>query len=429
MSLSEQTKPSWIESDRNCVWHPYTQMLSPPPPLPVERAEGVYLHTSDGRKILDGISSWWVNIHGHSHSRLNRAIRQQAEKFSQVIFAGFTHQPGAQLAEELVRRTPASLRRVFFSDDGSTAVEVALKMAYQYWRNQGQEQRRLFVAFEHAYHGDTFGAMAVGDVREFHDHFSSLFFEVRRARHDDDSLEQILDNEGTRVAAVIIEPMVEAAGGMKIWPASVLSHVRHLTKRHDIPLITDEVFTGFGRTGSMFACEHGPVEPDLMCLSKGLTGGYLPLAATLASEQIYQSFLSQDHSRTLFHGHSFTGNALSCAVALESLALFDEEQRLERVSELEGIFRERLAHLSGLATVREVRGIGALAVVELEPQAQAGYLDSQGPQLYRAFLDRGLLLRPLGNVLYFLPPYVITDAQVHWVFDNITEVLGQPEPR
>ncbi|MCZ6877871.1 MAG: adenosylmethionine--8-amino-7-oxononanoate transaminase [Acidobacteria bacterium] len=440
--MSKNLTAHWMRQDRLCVWHPYTQMLTAPDAIGVQRAEGVYLYTCDGHRILDGISSWWVNILGHNHPRLNRALQEQAGRFAQVIFAGFTHEPAARLAGELIQRTPDNLTRVFFSDNGSTAVEVALKMAYQYWRNRGELTRNLFVAFDHAYHGDTFGAMAVGGVEVFHSQFSDLFFEVRRAvgphaphssqeaetgsqpgRECAEDLEEILEREGQRVAAVIMEPMVQAAGGMIIWPVEFLRHVRDVTRRHGIPLIADEVFTGFGRTGKMFACEHGPVEPDILCVSKAITGGYLPLAATLASEDIYQTFLSEDRRKTFFHGHSYSGNALACAVALESLAVLEETQGLDRVMELEALFKERLEQLQSLPIVGEVRGIGALGVLELEPERQSGYLDERGPRMAQAFLERGVLLRPLGNVLYFLPPYVITDEEAHWVFDVIEDIL------
>ncbi len=424
MNTSDTITTDWVVQDRLHVWHPYTQMFTAPAPIPLKRAEGIYFYTTDDRRILDGISSWWVNIHGHSHPRLNRALREQASKLSQIIFAGFTHEPAARLAAQLVQRTPTNLNRVFFSDNGSTAVEVALKMACQYWHNQGQPQRNLFIALEHAYHGDTFGAMAVGNVPEFHSRFSNLLFEVRRVSPSSASVEEILEREGRRVAALIVEPVVQAAGGMIIWPVESLRRLREITRQHHIPLIADEVFTGFGRTGKMFACAHGPIEPDLMCLSKGLTGGYLPLAATLASEEIFETFLSEDRSETFFHGHSFTGNALSCAVALESLALFDEKGCLDRIAQLEKLFEKRLDSLTDLPRVKETRGIGALAVIELEPQEKGGYLDESGPQLTRAFLERGVLLRPLGNILYFLPPYVITDEEAHGVFDIIEEVLS-----
>ena len=426
------TSPDWSELDRLHVWHPYTQAQTAPAPLAVERAEGVYLHVAGGRRILDAISSWWVNIHGHSHPRLNRALAEQAERLQQVIFAGATHEPAARLAAELVRHAPGRLPRVFYSDDGSTAVEVALKMAYQSWRNRGDARRTLFVAFERAYHGDTFGAMAAGGVAAFHDVFRDLFCDVRRARlpflsaageSHLPSLEEILEREGDRVAAVIVEPMLQGAGGMIVWPAAALRAVRDATARHGLPLIADEVLTGFGRTGKMFACEHAAVEPDLLCLSKALTGGYLPLAATLATEEIYGAFLAEERNRALFHGHSYTANALACAVALESLRLFDDERRLDRVVELERLFRRRLERLARHPRVEEVRCIGAVAAVELATGG-GGYLDDAGPLLQAEFIARGILLRPLGNVLYFMPPYVIQDAEAEWVFDEIEKVLA-----
>jgi adenosylmethionine-8-amino-7-oxononanoate aminotransferase len=424
---------SWIELDRRHVWHPYTQMQVAPPPLPVVRAEGVYLYLADGTRILDAISSWWVNLHGHNHPRLNRALARQAETLAQVIFAGFTHEPGARLAAALAERAPGKLPWVFYSDDGSTAVEVALKMAWQLWKNRGEEKRDLFVAFDDAYHGDTFGAMAASGVGTFHDRFSQLLFTVRRAATPGSrargsaspSLGEILEREGGRVAGVILEPMLQGAGGMLVQPAAFLREVREETARHGIPLIADEVLTGFGRTGKLFACEHGPIEPDLLCLSKALTAGYLPFAATLASDEIYKSFLSDDRTRTLFHGHSYTGNALACALALESLALFEEEDRLGRVGELEKLFKGRLERLREHPAVAEVRGIGSMAAVELCPASEgAGYLDVRGPGLAAAALARGVLLRPLGNILYALPPLVLTDGEAHGVFDVMEEILG-----
>ena len=431
----------WVDQDRNFVWHPYTQMQTAPSPIPVEGAQGVFLQTRDGRRLLDGISSWWVNIHGHNHPSLNRALKAQVSQLGHVLFAGCAHEPAARLASELVRRTPQGLTRVFFSDNGSTSVEVALKMCYQYWKNR-VEKRDLFISLQHAYHGDTLGAMGVGGVNAFRAQYADLLVKrletysptclscpVGKVRSScqvecSDRLHQLLQESGHRVAAVIVEPIVQGAGGMIIWPVEFLNLVRELTYRHEIPLIADEVFTGFGRTGKMFACQHGPVTPDLMCLSKALTGGYLPLAATLVTEPLYQAFLSEDRGRAFLHGHSFTANPLGCAVALESLALFDRKRRLERVAELEKLFHERLSQIKKLPGVRDVRGIGALAVVELEVVCEEGYLDSRSPILVQAFLEKGLLLRPLGNVLYFLPPYVISDQEAHWAFDIIEDVLS-----
>ena len=433
----------WITFDRDHVWHPYTQMLTAPAPIPVARAEGVYLYTDDGRRILDGISSWWVNIHGHSHPRLGRALVEQSRRLQQVIFAGCTHEPAARLAAELVSLTPEGLDHVFYSDDGSTAVEVALKMAVDYWRIRGEPGRTLFVLLDRAYHGDTFGAMAVSGVDLFQEAFESMCFDVRRAYnpYSDgkdprrfagecvESIEEILRVDADGTAAVIIEPMLQGAGGMIVWPAEFLRRARELCNRYNVLLIADEVFTGFGRTGKLFACEHGPVTPDILCLSKALTGGYLPLAATLSTEEVYSRFLSEDRRRTFFHGHSYTANALACAVALESLAIIEEENVLSRVRSLEALFRERLRELRELPAVGDVRSIGAVAALELSsPQDEAGekeaYLATLGPRLSEEFLRRDLLLRPLGNVLYFMPPYVISDEEAHRVFDVIAEVVG-----
>ena len=427
--------PDWLALDRAHVWHPYTQMQTAPPALPVVRAEGVWLELADGRRVLDGISSWWVNLFGHNHPRLNAALAAQAAALEQVIFAGFTHEPAARLAAELVALAPAGLSRVFYSDDGSTAVEVAMKMAIQQWRQRGEARRRIFVGLDHAYHGDTFGAMAAGGDPVFHRGFADLLCEVLRAPVPAcesevaaalAALDVLLERAGDEVAAVIVEPIVQGAGGMRLHPSSFLRGVREATRARGLPLIADEIFTGFGRTGRMFACEHAGVAPDLLCLSKGLTGGYLPLAATLATEEIYSAFLSADRGRAFFHGHSYTGNALACAVARASLALFDETNCLHRVAELQRLFSRRLAVIQALPGVARVRGLGALAVVELEAPAadrESGYLDARGPRLAQEFLDRGVLLRPLGNVIYFLPPYAITDDECHLVFDVVEETL------
>ena len=423
----------WTDLDRKHLWHPYTQMKTAPPPIPVERGEGVYLITPDGRRILDGISSWWVNIHGHSHPRLNRALAAQAEKLEHVIFAGFTHEPAARLAAGLAAKAPGHMPWVFYSDDGSTAVEVAMKMAYQAWKQRGEPGRRLFVALDDAYHGDTFGTMAAGGSGVFHHMFEDLFFEVRRLRTPSSEgradagqdLAELLDREGEKVAAVLVEPILQGAAGMRLHPPSYLRRISDLTRRHGIPLIADEIFTGFGRTGRFFACEHAGVEPDLLCVSKALTGGYLPLSATLATDEIYGAFYSDDRARTFFHGHSYTANTLACAVALESLRLFDEQDCLGRVAELEALFRRRMERLASMPRVSDARVLGPMAAFDVAPDGPGGYLDDLGPRLQRAFLQRDLLLRPLGNVVYFLPPYVITDAQCEEVFDHIEEVLSE----
>ena len=429
-----------VDRDRACLWHPYTQMLTAPAPLPVVRAQGVYLYTEDGQRILDGISSWWVNIHGHSHPKLNEALAAQAHELDHVVFAGCTHQPAVELAERLLEVLPAGLTRIFYSDDGSTAVEVALKLALQYWQNTGQARRSKFIALHHAYHGDTVGAMSVGEESIFTRAFAPMMFPVARAhapycyrcplslqrqtcRIDClDDLEKQLTAEGETVAAVLIEPMLQGAGGMIIWPAEFLAGVRRLCDRYGTLLIADEVLTGFGRTGRMFACEHADVRPDLVCLSKGLTAGYLPLGATAATEAVYEAFLSQDRGKTFFHGHSYTANPLACAVGLASLDLFREDGVLARVQALERQFRTSLESLRRLPWVGDVRVIGGVGVIELA-SSEAGYLASAGPRLYQEFLSRGLLLRPLGNVVYFMPPYVITETEADWALEQIREVI------
>ncbi len=444
--------PDWYDLGRPHLWHPYTQMATAPPAIPIERAEGAYLYTSDGRAILDAISSWWVILHGHNHPRLRAAIARQAEHLDQVIFAGFTHEPAARLAAKLAAIAPAGLERVFFSDDGSTAVETALKMAFQYWQLLGETGRTLFVALEGGYHGDTIGAMSVGGVEAFRELFQPLLFKTTRRAHNPtcfrcpagkerrscqiecaESLEAVLAENRGKVAAVILEPMLQGAGGMIVWPREFLVKAREACDRHGALLIADEVLTGFGRTGRMFACEHGPVSPDLLCLSKALTGGCLPLAATLASEKIYWAFLGPDRRRAFLHGHSYTANPLACAAALESIALL-EEGGLARAREIEAIHQERLESLRALPIAGDVRSIGMVAAVELSPRPGSrggeggGYLDEIGPRLHQEFLARGLLLRPLGNVLYFLPPLAITDAELHRVYDAVEEVLRGLDP-
>jgi adenosylmethionine-8-amino-7-oxononanoate aminotransferase len=439
------TERSLVERDRAVVWHPYTQMLTAPAPLPVVRGEGAYLYLEDGRRLLDGISSWWVNIHGHSHPYINAALSAQAQRLEHVMFAGCTHPPAVDLAERLVAVLPAGLTRIFYSDNGSTAVEVALKLACQYWGNRGQPARRSFVAMHHAYHGDTVGAMSASEDSIFTRPFASMLFTVHRAQAPYcyrcplgleratcaadclGDLERLLVEHGDTIAGVIVEPMLQAAGGMIVWPAEYLGGVRRLCDRYGVLMIADEVLTGFGRTGRMFACEHAAIAPDIICLSKALTGGYLPLGVTATTSVVYEAFLSEDRTRTFFHGHSFTANPLACAVALASLDLFRDTDALDRVHKLEGWLRSGLAPLASLPPVGEVRVIGGVGIVELvsdkKTKAAGGYLDDNGPRLSQAFLERGLLLRPLGNVLYLMPPYVVTESETAWAIDQVRAVL------
>ena len=409
---------SLTDRDQAVLWHPYTQAQTAAAPLPIARADGVWLYTEDGRRILDGISSWWVNIHGHSHPKLNAALAAQASELEHVVFAGCTHRPAVELAERLLEILPAGLARVFYSDNGSTAVEVALKLAIQYWRNRGEAQRKTIVTLHNAYHGDTVGAMSASEDSVFTRAFSNLLFPVTRVSGLED-MERCLKVQP--VAAVIIEPMLQGAGGMIVWPAEFVAGVRRLCDKYGALMIADEVLTGFGRTGKMFACEHAAIAPDIICLSKALTGGYLPLGATATTAAVYEAFLSDDRAKTFFHGHSYTANPLACAVALASLDLFRDEAALANVTRLEQQLRAGFEQFRSLGDVRVIGGVAAVELTSSKP----GYLHQIGPRLAAAFLDRGLLLRPLGNVVYFMPPYCISESETTWALDQITAVLRQ----
>jgi adenosylmethionine-8-amino-7-oxononanoate aminotransferase len=412
-------------ADARFVWHPYTQHGLRDEPVHVVRAQGAYLYETSGRRIFDAISSWWVTLHGHAQPEIAAAIARQAETLEQVIFAGFTHEPAARLAEELVRRAPRGLQRVFFSDDGSTAVEVAIKIALQHWENRG-EPRRLIVALDNAYHGDTFGAMSVSGRGLFTEPFAAHLFDVARlpdpADHDVVSaLETLIRERGKEIAALIVEPLLLGAGGMRVWPAESLRGLRELTAASGILLIADEVLTGFGRTGPLFACQRADVSPDLMCLSKGITGGFVPLGATLATETLFDSFRSQDRKRTLFHGHSFTANPIACAAALASLALLDDACATRREA-IEVAHRAAAERLSELRGVENARVLGTIIALDLASQ-NGGYLDDVGPSLRRFALERDVLLRPLGNTVYMLPPYCATEADLSRGYDVIAEFV------
>lgn len=427
-----------LEKDRKYLWHPYTQKKTAPLPIPIVSAKGVWLKTEDGRKLLDGVSSWWVNTHGHSHPYLNEALRKQAETLEHVIFAGFTHEPAVKLAEKLVEVLPEGLTRVFYSDNGSTAVEVGLKMAYQYWQNKGEE-RRIFIALEHAYHGDTIGAMSASDNSAFTAPFKNLLFKVLRAvapyaLHCDkceqkcnlscaESLESLLKKHHKETSAVIIEPMLQGAGGMIVWEKEYLAKVRELCDKHGVLLIADEVLTGFGRTGKMFACDHASISPDIICLSKALTAGYMPLGATVATEEIFNAFYDDDRLKTFFHGHSYCANPLACALGIANLELFEKENTLEKIAFINKKFLEFEPKLWKFDFVQDVRIIGGVLAFELKVK-ESSYLADIGQNLYQEFLKRNIVLRPLGNILLFMPPYIIEEQEIDWVLDEIKSVLS-----
>jgi adenosylmethionine-8-amino-7-oxononanoate aminotransferase len=376
-------------------------------PIEVVRAEGAYLYTRDGRRIFDGISSWWVTAHGHSHPHIANAIAQQANTLDQAIFTTFTHEPAARLAEELIAVAPKGLSRVVFSDDGSTAVEAAIKMALQYYANRGQT-RTTIVALENAYHGDTFGAMSVSARSVFTAPFASQLFDVVHLPDPTEgdtiaALEALLDERGAELAAIIIEPLLMGSGGMHMYDAEIVRTLRRLATQHDVLLIADEVLTGFGRTGPLFACELATITPDILCLSKGITGGFLPLGATIATETIFASFLSDDRRRTLFHGHSYTANPIACAAARASLRLFDASSQ-QRRNMIRDTHTEQLALLAQLPGVVRPRVLGTVAAFDIET-GDTGYLNPIGRRLADFALGHDVLVRPLGNVVYVLPPY------------------------
>lgn len=414
------------------LWHPTTQVATSPQPLQVRSARGAELELADGRRLIDAISSWWVTLHGHAEPSIAAAIARQAQQLEQVIFANFSHQPAEQLATRLSALT--GLDRLFFSDNGSTAVEVALKIAWQWWCNQGQPRRRL-VAFDGAYHGDTFGAMALGDRSIFTAAYEPLLFEVVRVpwphTHPGDpdvelseqaalaQLEVALD---TPTAAVILEPLVQGASGMRMVRPHFLRAVAGRVAAVGSLLIADEVFTGFGRSGALFACQKAAVQPDLMALSKGLTGGFLPMGVTLASERLHQGFIGSDPALTFFHGHSFTANPLGCAAALASLDLL--QQAPDRFQQFASRHMPRLEQLATHSLVRRPRVLGTIAAFEVEV-GETTYLNPVGRQIQRLCLDQGVYLRPLGNTVYLVPPLGISDDQLQRCYDALTVALGQ----
>ncbi|EPR41691.1 adenosylmethionine-8-amino-7-oxononanoate aminotransferase [Desulfovibrio sp. X2] len=428
------------ELDARHVWHPFTQAATAPTPVPIVSGKGARLYTADGRELLDLVSSWWVNLHGHCHPAVARAIAEQAGRLEHAIFADFSHAPGVRLAARLAAMLPAGLSRVFYSDNGSTAVEVALKMAHQFWRNQGKE-KTVYVGFEGGYHGDTVGAMSAGRASGFFAAWERMLFPVEvapvPATWDGDpdaesreaealaALERILERNRGKVAAVVIEPLVQGAGGMRMCRPSFLAGLAERVRAADALLVFDEVMTGFGRTGANFACQKAGVTPDVICLSKGITAGFLPLSVTVASERIYEAFLGPDVATAFLHGHSYTANPLGCAAGLASMDLLEAPECRARITGIEAVHRERLPRLAALPGVIRPRLCGTIAAVDVtRPGAEAAdYAAPAGPLMKKALLARGLLLRPLGNVLYLLPPYCVTDDELHRAYDAMEDVV------
>lgn len=411
------------------VWHPFTQHAVQPEATMISKGEGAWLEAADGKRIFDAISSWWVVTHGHRHPHIVQAIKDQADRLDQVIFAGFTHEPAEKLARHLVAITPPELEYVFFSDSGSTSVEVALKMALGYWQHQGGKRSRI-LALEGAYHGDTIGGMSVGERGVFNAPYDPLLFDVERipfpAAGREDATLGALNAACKRgdVAALIVEPLVLGAGGMLIYPPHVLAEMKRICEEHDVLLIADEVMTGWGRTGTLFACEQAGIAPDIACYSKGLTGGSVPLAVTLCRADIFDAHYSTDRSRTFFHSSSYTANPIACAAALANLEIWQREPVMERIASLATLHQERLTRFRDDDRFMNLRQIGTIAALDIAVK-DAGYLADVGPRLYRGFLSRGLLIRPLGNTIYLMPPYCSTASDLDLAYDAIDELAGK----
>ncbi|RME33645.1 MAG: adenosylmethionine--8-amino-7-oxononanoate transaminase [Gammaproteobacteria bacterium] len=432
-----QRQQELVRRDLAHLWHPCTQMKDHEslPLIPIRRGEGVWLEDCEGRRYLDAISSWWVNLFGHTCPRIAGAIAEQAGELEQVILAGFTHEGAVRLAERLADLAPGPLSRCFFADNGSSAVEVALKMSFHYWRNTGRPEKRRFVNLSNSYHGETLGALAVGDVALYKETYAPLLMEVFTAPSPDCYLREpgadweehsrrmlgpmrgLLERHHREVCAVIVEPLVQCAGNMRMYHPAYLAGLRALCDEYGVHLIADEIAVGFGRTGTLFACEQAGIAPDFLCLSKGLTGGFLPLSVTLTTEEVYQAFYDDYENLTAFlHSHSYTGNALGCAAANATLDIFDDEPVLERNRELAARMRSAVAPLEDHPHVAEVRQTGMILAIEMardrETREPYPWQERRGLAVYRHGLERGVLLRPLGNVVYFMPPYVITPEEI-----------------
>lgn len=434
---SASDNSAYIARDLAHVWHPCTQMKDHEllPPVPIRRGLGVWLEDFEGKRYLDAISSWWVNLFGHANPRISAAVREQAERLEHVILAGFTHEPVIELSEELVALAPSGLSRCFYADNGSAAVEVALKMSFHYWRNVGRPGKRRFVTLSNSYHGETLGALAVGDVELYRSIYAPLLMEVitvpspdcferepgeswaEHSRQKFRLMEETLQRHADEVAAVIVEPLVQCAGGMRMYDPLYLELLREACDRYGVHLIADEIAVGFGRTGRMFACEKAGIRPDFLCLSKGLTGGYLPLSVVLTSEPVYAAFYDEYTQRNAFlHSHSYTGNPLACAAARASLAIFRNDEVLERNVALATHMGAAALELQDHPHVAEVRQTGMIVAIEMvrERASRTPYdwRERRGLRVYRHALGRGVLLRPIGNVVYFMPPYVISPDEI-----------------
>jgi adenosylmethionine-8-amino-7-oxononanoate aminotransferase len=440
---------NWIKKDLQYIWHPYTQMKDciKCPPILIERAKGIKLYDDKGNFYYDTISSWWCNVHGHNHPKIKAAIKKQLASLEHVLFAGFTHKPAIELAQKLVKVTPKGLNKVFFSDNGSTAVEAALKMSSQYWQNVGKKKKNKFVSLDLAYHGDTAGAMSVGGKTVFNQAFASMRFDSIQTPSPycyrcpmgkcKDScsidciepLKKILKTKHKQIAAVIAEPLMMGASGIIIYPLEYLQKLAYLAKKYNVHFIADEVATGFGRTGKMFACQYAKVEPDFICLSKGITSGTLPFAATLTTDEVYNAFYDDyEKFKTFYHGHTYSANPIGCAAALASLQIFEQEKTLHKLKPLIKLFHKRLGDFRSLDLVGDVRYLGLIGALELVADKKTKTPHDIklriGQRIFEAGLKKNLILRPLGNVIYLFPPLCITEKQLNLILNRTHDLLA-----
>jgi adenosylmethionine-8-amino-7-oxononanoate aminotransferase len=417
------------ERDKKYIWHPYTQMHTATNAIGIQRGKGSMLYGEDGKEYIDAVSSWWVNLHGHAHPYIAAAIARQATELEQVIFAGFSHEPAVRLAEMLLPHLPGNQARIFYSDNGSTAVEAALKMTLQYFDNKG-EKRRTFIAFRDAYHGDTFGSMSVSARGVFTHPFHPLLFDVQfvdtpTPGNEDKCLQQFRAALTGDVAGFIFEPLVLGSAGMFMYTPQILDQLIALAQQKDVICIADEVFTGFGRTGKMFACDYLASKPDIMCFSKGITGGFIPLGVTSSTQKIYEAFLSADKMKMLFHGHSYTANPLACAAAVASLEVFGQEKTLEKVEYIIKAHQEFTDAIAGHPKVGNIRQTGTIIAFDFRTEEDNSYLNTIRDRLYNFYIEQGVVLRPLGNTVYILPPYCITQLELAQVYNTIKASLAK----
>ncbi|RVU25701.1 adenosylmethionine--8-amino-7-oxononanoate transaminase [Sandaracinomonas limnophila] len=415
------------QRDQKVIWHPFTQHQIEPQSIAIQSGKGALLFDENGNEIIDAISSWWVSIHGHGNEYLAQKIYEQAIQLEQVIFAGFTHPQAIKLSERLLKKLPNTAEKLFFSDNGSTAVEVAIKMALQYFFNIGQPEKRKILAFEDAYHGDTFGAMSLGAPSSFNAPFQDMLFEVDflpSPTEPEKCLEVFKEkmNNADNYAAFIFEPLIQGAGGMKMYSPDLLNDLIQLSKSKQIFTIADEIMTGFGRTGKFFAIDYLNQKPDIICMSKGLTGGMMAMGITSCSNQVFEAFLSNDRSKTLFHSHSFTGNPLACAAANASLDLFENENIFEKIEKINHSHQNWKNKIQQNQNFKNIRILGTIIALELTTNEKSGYLNSKRDLIYTHCLQNGVLLRPLGNTIYILPPFVIQQKELNKIYQVIEEI-------